>query len=179
MTLGELLREAIERLYALWPVRIISDWEQGIRMRHGNAVGNTLTSSNGWFGTGIHAYWPIIGEILSEAVTLRATETVPQTVVSKDGKPITMSFTVTFRIRDLKAMYSKIYEDETTVLDRVRAAAGQVAPTLDWAAMPDQLHRAVADAAKKSMHGWGVDLVDVSTTNLVCAPAVRLVGGIP
>jgi regulator of protease activity HflC (stomatin/prohibitin superfamily) len=176
MTLGELLREAVERLYALWPVRIISDWEQGIRMRHGNAKGPTLTSTNGLWDTGLHFYWPVIGEIISDHVTLRATETEAQTIVSRDGQTVTISFTVAFRIRDLKALYGKVYDDESTVLDRVRAAAGLVGPTLAWDEMPEQLHGAVADAAKKGMHGWGVDLVEVATTNLVCAPAVRLIG---
>lgn len=42
---------------------MISDWEQGVRCVLGNAR-DLLTSENGLFGTGLHLFWPIIGEVL-------------------------------------------------------------------------------------------------------------------
>ena len=86
MTFGEFLKQILEHLYGLWPLRIVNDWEQGVRVVHGNAT-TLLTSSNGMFGTGLHCFWPLIGEFVSQDTNIETPETGLQTLTSKDWKP--------------------------------------------------------------------------------------------
>ena len=53
ITFGELLKQVIKWLYAFWPLRVVHDWEPGVRCLLGNATAR-LTSENGLGGTGLH-----------------------------------------------------------------------------------------------------------------------------
>ena len=86
MTFGEFLQAVVERIYEFWPFRIVSVWEQGVRMRSGNPT-KLLTSRNGLFGSGVHGFVPLVGEIIVEDVNIRVIETGWQSLVTADGKP--------------------------------------------------------------------------------------------
>ncbi len=174
MTLGELIREAADWIYGMWPMRIVQDWEQGIRVRHGNVTA-LLTSTNGLFKTGIHFFWPFIGEVITEEANVRVVETDFQTCVTKDGKDATFSLGIKYKIRDLKAMYLKIHEHGDTVNEEIRSSAGTIVPDMNFANMPRQLGDAVAERARQRMRGWGVELVAVSLVNLTAAQPFRLI----
>ena len=81
MTFGEFLSQILDWLYRFWPMRIVHDWEQGVRCRFGNAT-SLLTSSNGIFDTGFHVFWPVIGEINIYETNIEVSETELQTHTS-------------------------------------------------------------------------------------------------
>ena len=174
MTFGEFLKEALSHLYGLWPLRIVKDWEQGVRLRHGNATA-LLTSTNGLFGTGLHVFWPLLGEVLTQETNIETPETELQTHTSRDGKPVTFSLAVRYRVRDLRLLWLKIHDQEATIQEEVRSAAGSVIVELDFAEMPSKFPDAVARTAQKNMHGWGMDIISVALINYTDAQAVRLI----
>ena len=174
MTLGELLSAAGEWCYGLWPVRIIQDWEQGVRVFSGRAT-TLLTSTNGMFGSGIHFFVPLLGSVEVEETNICVVETDLQTVSTSDGKEATFSIGVKYRIRDLKATYTRIHDHEDTILEQVRASAGNAVSGLSWEEMPTKLGPAVESAVKSRVRGWGIEIIEASPINLIDAQAIRLI----
>jgi regulator of protease activity HflC (stomatin/prohibitin superfamily) len=173
VTFGDLVRQVLEHLYGLWPLRIVRDWEQGVRLRLGNATA-LLTSSNGLFGTGLHAFWPVLGEIIGQDTNIETPETSLQTYTTQDGRTVTFSLAVRYRVKDLRALWLKIHDQEATIQEEIRSAAGSVIVELDFAEMPEQFGPAVAKAAQANMRGWGLEILSVSLVNYTDAQTLRL-----
>jgi regulator of protease activity HflC (stomatin/prohibitin superfamily) len=164
-----------ERLYDLWPVRIIRDWEQGVRLRAGN-VQALLTAHNGIGGTGVHLFWPLLGEIFWQHTSIRAAETSLQRLTTKDGVDVSVAFTLTYQIKDLGALFTKVHDFADSILDRVRGAAGLVVPELLASELSARLQPEMDAAVRKRVRGWGLDLIDLVPTQTSRAPALHLLG---
>jgi regulator of protease activity HflC (stomatin/prohibitin superfamily) len=173
MTFGELLSVLGERLYGLWPLRVVTDWEQGVRVFSGRAT-RLLTSTNGFFGSGIHWFCPLLGSIVVEDVATRVVETDLQTVVTADGRQATSSLGVRFRIKDLRAVYLKVHDYEDTVLEQTRSSSGRIVASLPFAELRERLGPEVKAEVKARMRGWGIEIEEVSPVNLIAAQTLRL-----
>lgn len=176
MTLGEFLQAIAEWVYRFWPFRVVRQWEQGVKLRAGRIRDGALTHENGLLGTGLHAFWPVLGEIVDRDANIEVLETELQTVRLRDGTEATFSLGVRWRIRDLAALYSKVHSPTATVQEAVRSAAGEAARGFEGIdALGAGLGEAAAAGARKLMHGWGVEVIGVTPINLTAAPALRLI----
>jgi regulator of protease activity HflC (stomatin/prohibitin superfamily) len=173
MTFGDLVRQVLEHLYGLWPLRIIRDWEQGVRLRLGNATAQ-LTSSNGLFKTGLHTFWPVLGEIISDDTNIETPETALQTCTTQDGRAVTFSLAVRYRVKDLRALWLKIHDQEATIQEEVRSAAASVVAEMDFGDMPEMFGEAVDQRVRANVRGWGLEILSVSLVNLTDAQVIRL-----
>lgn len=175
--IGEFLAKAIEWVYEFWPLRIVNEWEQGIRLRSGAIGKKVLTSSNGIRGGGLHAFWPKLGEIITFDCNWEVSETVVQSLVSKCGKPVAAGFAIQWRISDLRLLYIAVHDQEASILKGVRAAAGTLVPTMRWEELQavDDLSAKMLAATKKAVWGWGLDVKFVIPTTLADAAAYRLI----
>lgn len=120
MTLGEFLSKVFEYLYGYWPFRIVSAWEQGIRLRFGRITA--------LLQPGLHAFWPLVGEIHVEEVMIDVNTTPSQTVEDAEGEPVTFSLALKYRISDLAKMWSSIQDHENTVVNEITASAASLVP---------------------------------------------------
>lgn len=172
---GEFLAKAVDWVYEWWPFRLVREWEQGIRLYAGEVTG-TLTHRNGLPGArGLHFFCPKLGEIITQECNWEIIESRMQTVVTKDGRAITVGFAVQYRIRDLKLYYTSIHDHAETTAGAVRAAAGSVVPTFRWEELSGALAAAMLNATKTKMYGWGLEVKDVTPTTLVDAQTLRLI----
>jgi len=174
MTIGEFLRQVVEWLYQFWPVRIVRDWEQGVRCRFGNAT-SLLTSKNGLWGTGLHAFWPLIGEINVDETNIEVSETELQTHTTLDGVSITFSLGVKYHIFDLKRMYVNIHDPVETLSNEICSAAGKCVVVMQSSEVSDRLCPRVLQEVKEQTGQWGIDLVSLSLINLTSARPLRLI----
>lgn len=172
MSLGEFFQKVLEWLYEFWPLRIVNAWEQGVRLRAGNPT-KLLTSTNGIWGSGVHGFWPLLGEIITEDVNQCVIETSWQTIPTKDGHSISFSLAARYRIRDLVKLYTQIHEQEETIENQLCAAAGTAVPELNLDEI-DGLPDLVQKEARKRLTEWGVTLLEVSIYNRVEAQTLRL-----
>lgn len=169
MTLGEFLQQIIEWIYDLWPFRIIRQWEQGVRLRLGNVSG-LLTSTNGWFGTGLHGFWPLIGEIISDETNTQVIDTDWQTL-----DDISWSLAARFKVFDLAKLYILCQEQDDSIKNIIQAAALEWAYLLTDDEVDDEAFgKAVKKAASVRLKKWGVTLLEVKLMNRVEAKALRL-----
>lgn len=175
MTLGEFFREILEHLYGLWPIRIVLDWEQGVRIRHGNAK-KLLTSTNGLFKTGIHFFWPVLGDMIKQETNIETPETGRQDLTTADGKLVSFSLAVRYKVHDLRAFYLKLHDQDSTVLEEARSAAAEVTRQLSLAEVQGaEFGGKVLEQLKKQTRGWGLDFISVSPVNMTTAPQLRLI----
>jgi regulator of protease activity HflC (stomatin/prohibitin superfamily) len=174
MTLGEFLKQVLEWLYQFWPVRIIHDWEQGVRCRFGNALA-TLESHNGLFGTGLHVFWPIIGEINVYETNIEVSETELQTHTTADSVAVTISLGVKYRVFDLMRMYKNIHDPIETLGNEICAAAGKCIVDMDFAQLSGSLCDRIMLDIKEQMGEWGIEVVSISLINLTRARPIRLI----
>ncbi len=174
MTIGELLKQIFEWLYRFWPTRIVHDWEQGVQCRFGNATA-LLTSSNGFFGTGFHVFWPVIGEVNIYETNIEVSETELQTHTSIDGTAVTFSLGVKYRIFDLKRMYQSIHDPRETLQNEICSAAGKCVAATSYADLNARLCDRVIQEVKEQMGDWGIELASLSLINLTSAQPIRLI----
>lgn len=187
MTLAEILSGFIEYLYGFWPARIVNDWEAGIRMRAGQITA-VLSSTNGIFGTGIHVFWPVVGEIQTMAANVEVNETPWQTHTIS-GRTIVFSLGYKYQVKNMRKLWTEVHDHEETVLNEVCSVAGacieQIAERAAEAgpkANPledarDALPDLVKEGVGKSFLAWGLYMKEVSLFNLSEGPTLRLLGG--
>lgn len=178
MTIGELLSQVMDWIYAFWPFRLVRDWEQGVRCLLGNAT-DRLTSENGLFGTGLHWFWPGVGEIIVCETNIEVVETGLQTILSIEDSPVTFSLGLKYRIGNLKRMYEQIHDPADTLCNEVASTAGYVVSHMEVESIPDRLCDAVLLETKEQLGEWGIDIVSLRLMNFSEAQPIRLIGNTP
>jgi regulator of protease activity HflC (stomatin/prohibitin superfamily) len=174
MTFGELLNQVFQWLYRFWPIRIIHDWEQGVRCLFGNAR-SMLTSQNGIGGTGLHVFWPVVGEINAYETNIEVSETDLQTQTTGDGVAVTISLGNKYRIFDLKRMYLSIHDPVETLGNEICSAVGKCVIAMEFSALSTRLCDRVMQEVKEEMSEWGIEIVSLSLINLTKARPIRLI----
>lgn len=163
-----------EWLSGFLPWVVLSDWEQGVRVRAGQIVGDVLTSKNGFRGRGLHFLVPFWDSIESAETNTRVLETDLQTVTTANGQALTFSLAIAYRTRDLRASFLKIHDHEETILGVSRASGGVVASSWDTEGTAAGFGDAVRDELKSRARGWGLDVVSVAPVNFTTSPTLRL-----
>jgi len=174
MTFGELLKQFMDWLYAFWPLRVVHDWEQGVRCLFGNAR-DRLTNTNGLLGTGVHVFWPAFGEIIVYETNIEVMETELQTHTTMDGVPVTFSLGLKYRINDLKRLYLSIHDARETLSNEISSVAGSCSARMDYLAVRDRLCDQVLLEIKEQMRDWGIEVISLSPINLSEAQPLRLI----
>jgi len=175
--LGDAIRYLLDLALEWWPVRIVREWEQGIRLTSGTIGPEVLTHTNGPLPglRGLHFFYPKLGEVIVHECNWEVAETTLQTLVTRDGHAVTVGFAVQFRIHDLRLYYRGVHDHEATVLEAVRGAAGATVPTFELSSLSGDLAAAMLAASKASLRGWGLEVKYVVPTTLVAARTFRLI----
>lgn len=192
MTLGDVLAPVLERAYELWPLRIVSAWQQGVHMRAGQPR-KLLTHENGlrlipFWGrrTGLHAFIPFLDEIMTADASIEVAKAPAQTCTTADGQSVTFRLTFSYRVIDAVKVYTRIYEYKDTVIDEGCASAGELVATMDadelWGSEDDDgnevdgLTIAVERDIRKRLEDWGIELESARLRDCVIAKTYRLIG---
>lgn len=168
MTFGDMLAAFGERLWDLWPVRVVDPWEVGIRTFWGRITGPVKP--------GVQLFCPLVGSIEVRDGRMEVTETEVQTVRLSGGVDATFSLGVKWRVRDAVLLYGKVHDEDESVVEAIRSAAGRAAlefKTIE--ALVEGLADRALEESRKVMRGWGVDVIEVNPINLTAAPALRLI----
>ncbi len=174
MTVGELIKQLIDWLWAFLPIRLVHDWEQGVRCYLGHADAR-LTSRNGIFGTGLHFCWPFLGQILVDETNIEVAETDLQTLVTLDKKSVTFSLGLKYRVANLKLMYQSIHDARETLFNEFSSIAGRCAVQLEYDAIRERLCEQVIQETKQQMGEWGIEVISLNLINMSEARPIRLI----
>jgi hypothetical protein len=92
---------------------LLQPWEQALRVR----AGRWITKFEG----GVHFRIPYLDAIFKQNVRLRITDCGCQTVTTKDGKTITLTGQLQYRVSDVTPLYMKLHTAEATLIAMTQA----------------------------------------------------------
>ena len=107
----------------LW---ILQPWEQALRVRRGKTIVK--------FHGGLHFKIPYFDYIFKQNCRWRLSEVPSQTVTTLDGKSITLSGAVGYRVNDVTPLYMKLHMAEETI---ARKTQGIISSYIAWHHFPD------------------------------------------
>lgn len=169
MTLADLLWKLLDFVGLLLPFVVVDEWEGGVRQILGRTRSNV--------GPGLVWKWPVIGAVQTTTVTWRVTATPPQTLSYREGAERTVSFGVRWRVVDVKRLWDTIQEPESTLVDEVRSAAGELAAERHSPVFGDSLADEVLACVEETVEGWGLEVDRVRVIDHTAAQVLRLIQG--
>ena len=107
--------QAFKWLYILQP------WEQALRVR----AGKWTVKHKG----GVHFRIPYLDYIFKQNTRLRLSEVPSMTVTTLDGKTITLSGALSYRVEDVEPLYMKLHMAENTI---ARQTQGIISRYIAW-----------------------------------------------
>lgn len=177
------------------PIRftLIYCYEQGVKYRLGNPVGR-LNHRTGfgmpvfslnpkkWMGykrTGLHFHWAWFESITTHSNQEKVLETQYQTLTTKDGKSLTMSFTFSYKIFNALWMDTRVTDFEHSLENRCQQAVSRCVVEFDKDQIcqdPETLLGRINEEISEDVYEWGVEILSVGTVNMVEAKNIRLIG---
>lgn len=145
---------------------VVAPWERGLRIRLGKVVVH-LTP-------GIHFRIPFLDRVHVQSVRLRTLLVTSQSFTTKDGQPVTVSFTVEFSIVDLRLMFDSLSAPDKTLMYRAAAAIGDFIGAHDKTEIAVPAMEASATNALASF-GCGLGKIRVRLTTMAHARALRVI----
>lgn len=175
MTIGEFLAQFAEYIYGFWPVRVVSEWQQGVYVRAGQVI-ECLDSTTGIRGTGIHWFCPMLSEIHVQEANIETVTTPKQAHETADQQSVAFNFAVRFAVVDLAAMFQTIHEPNATIINEIMSSAGGFISTFTYADAQAELCAAVEREISPRLEEWGIELQNIQLANFAKNSVVTLMG---
>jgi regulator of protease activity HflC (stomatin/prohibitin superfamily) len=143
---------------------VVAPWEQAIRVRCGKKSKK--------YGAGLFFKIPFVDRVYVVSVRLRLISDAGQTVMTLDGKPVSVSVAVQFSVRDVEQMFESVFNPEATIITRVQAA---IAAVVSQTKLVDLTYDKISKGAVVSLPlDWGLADLDVRVTNFASVRTFRL-----
>lgn len=166
MTALRAVLDALRNLLTWWIT--VAPWEQAIRVRLGKHV--QLLEA------GVHLRIPVADRIYRQSTRRRNSALPAQTLITKDGKPLTVAVMVGYRISDLLRLYETLHHAEATISCIVLGAVGEFVVARESSDCgPGELAREVIRAA--DLGRYGLDDIAVTVTSFAFVRTYRFITG--
>ncbi len=144
---------------------VIAPWESGLRVR--------LGKSAVVLGPGPHFRMPFIDRLFIQSVRLRTISDSGQTMVTRDGKVVSLSVAVSYEIADIEKLYRSVCNPEATLLHQVQGLVADFIAKSDSEALRPAT---IEESVSKSMPSteWGLGKVKLMVTTFAYARVIRL-----
>lgn len=131
---------------------------------------------------GAHIWWPAASVFMVHPIARQANDLRAQTIVTKDGKTVTVGGMIVFEISDVEKILAHTYDPDDTIRDVALSCVHDVCIqyTLDElleASRKGTLDTAMRREARKQLDTYGVDVSKVALTDLAPCWVLRTVGG--
>jgi len=173
------LTSIVDALSVLSPIRFatVHDNEHGILFRFGK-VKKVINSSNGLFGTGVHAYfgwW--LGSVDTLPCSEQTMETEYQSVETIDGKSLTVTCSINYKVVDPQAALINVNDYVGSMMDVI---CGVIASDIGVKRFTElntkrgAILSEITASLEACMDRWGIEVLSVEYNNFTTAPAYRL-----
>lgn len=144
----------------------VAPWERAVRVRLGKHV-QVLEP-------GIHLRVPFTDRIYRQSIRLRTADFEGmQTVTTADGKVVSVSGVIKYRIDDILKLYDEVHHAQDTIIDMVMAeVASYFINRKQSECDPKELQETVREAVDLEQFGLGD--VRINITDFAFARAIRL-----
>ena len=161
------LFQQIGKIFKWWV--IINPWELGIRVR--------LGKHTKLLQPGVHLKIPGIDKAYAQNTRLEAVDVPNQTLTTSDGKVLTISVVVCFRIVDIERLYTKIQRVDNTIIGvSMGKVASSVVGLTAVECKPGVVEHAVRDGLNALAPEWGLEFDTVSVNTFAYVKTLRLIG---
>lgn len=158
------LFQVLSRLLTWWV--IITPWQRGIRLRFGKKMTE--------LGAGIHLKIPFVHKVFVQNIRLLVIDTPNQTVTTADGRVVTLSAIVGYRIVDIRQMFNSVQNPKDVVSSLAMGAISEYVTSRPAAecAIPS----IEADLTKR-LHAekWGLEFSLVKVTDFAFVKTYRFI----
>jgi regulator of protease activity HflC (stomatin/prohibitin superfamily) len=175
MTFGELINKLLEWLSEFWPIRIISEWEQGVLVRAGKVVGRR-THQTGLWGTGFHLIVPFLYELIVQDSNIDAEITPRLDATTADDITVSLRAAVQYEIVNMATMWKSIHDYEDSVMTAICAAVVEVVLQLDYDDLVAGLPEDALVLCNEVLEPWGVHVRHIGIASLTKTQTLRLIG---
>lgn len=150
-TLASMLK-SLTGIFRWWVC--VMPWEAGLRVRAGRWV-KVLRR-------GIHLRVPFIDSVYKQTTRLRVASMPMQTLTTKDGKTVSVTAAVGYSIKDIRVLYEKLHQPETTIANIAMSGLASFVNThaLDECT-PAKIEAATLELLKLEEYGLGEGYVKV------------------
>lgn len=149
LTWVEWLRQVLIQATPWFTVR---PWEQGVRLWMGK--------NRRLLGPGFYFKVPVLHQALVFPIRLRTAIVPMQTLRSKDGRTVTISLILKYRVADLFLVLDTLHNPEATLGHIVQGSVSDLVPTLESQQVTTERIRASAKSAVDAK-ALGIDEFDV------------------
>lgn len=166
-----IVEAVLDNVATLLPVRLVASYERGVKFQGGIDVAE-LGPGLHWFVPG----WQSI-EIINIAPETRNLPT--QTVMSKDGRAVTFSANVCYRITNARVMFVSVQSFDEAMIAYAMCHLAHAVGTRTFAALRrerEELEVELADSLSEKVAAWGAEIEWVGLTDLAEATAYRMFG---
>ena len=163
----KLLFQQLSKIFLWWV--IINPWELGIRVRLGKYTK--------LLGPGIHFRIPGMDKVYAQNTRMEALDVPNQTLTTLDGKILTISVVVCFRIMDIELLYTNIQRVDQTIMGMVMGkVATSVTSLRSEECTPNKVERYVQDEINGLADDWGIEFYLISVNTFAYVKTYRLIG---
>lgn len=141
------------QLFKWWVV--ISPWEQAVRVRLGKQI-KVLDA-------GVHLRIPFADIVYLQSTRLRLTLLPTQTLITKDGKALTVAGNVGYTIDNILKLYMSLHHAQDTLVAMAQQAiASSVCRSSSDVLSPDALGKAASESLNFESYGLGEAQVNIT-----------------
>lgn len=158
--------EQLGKLFTWWVT--VYPWEQAVRVKWGKHLR--------LLKPGIHIKVPLMHQVVKQNVRLFVANAPRQTLTTLDGKLITLSTVVGYRIVDIKQLYMSVQDPQDTIINMVLGATSEVVAALrSEECTPNHIIDGINTSLGQTK--WGLEFTHVYVNDFARVPlALRLVG---
>jgi regulator of protease activity HflC (stomatin/prohibitin superfamily) len=142
---------------------ILDTTQGGVKFRRGNEIYPLQA--------GLHLYWPIITVVKVWPIARQTIDLTAQTFETKDGHTILVSGMIAYRVDDVEALMTSVYEPDNTVRDIAMAIMQQVLIQYTWEELRNgmvegALKRELTREANRELKNLGLKILSVGIKDL-------------
>lgn len=192
-SLSTIIPDLLSNFVYLIPIRIeiLHTYEQGVKFRFGKDI-NRCSSKTGmrFFKlkksfpfikrgdrTGVHFYWAFFESIQVMPCKEVTKETQYQTVMTKDGKDVTISLSVAYEIFNVRWCWTRVTEFVDSMENRCQSTVSEIISkkTLsEITTSQSKINKTILDKLNSEVYDWGVRVNSVKIINASHAKPIRL-----
>lgn len=191
--LSTIVPDLISNITYLIPFRmeIIHTYEQGVKFRFGKDI-NRCNHRTGirffkfskrypWIKrgnkTGVHFYWAFLESIEVMPCKEITRETQYQTVLTKDGKEVSLSLAFTYEIFNVRWCWTRVTQFQDSMENRCQGTITEVISKMNFSEITQnqaKINKKIFDRLNQEVYDWGVKVTDVKLINTAPARSIRL-----
>lgn len=169
----------------LWPFILVEAWEKAVKFRGGEPVPVPYLTRHGWklkieyrkvLTPGVYfAFW-WVERIIAESVATDGLPMPVQSLTTADGKAITVSTTIIYRIVNVERKVLVVTDFENSLRDLSKVTTARIVREYRWNDLVSrrvEVEKRLRDSLRPRLRQWGVRLVEVGLVDCVQADQQR------